>query len=237
MYSLIFSSTSPTSHTLDEVEDMFEAVGDNQMYRTLIAVAMYAGLRRAEIRGLQWGDIEFDSQTKWGTLTISRTFWEGSEGGLKTNTSKSVVPMIPQLTAELEAYRKERDSLARPESFVFEGPRPNMPYDISAIGNKMMKPVFIEAELKDDNGGELWHGWHSYRRGLGNELDSLEVSPKVAASILRHKAPVTSQIITEQHYMKKVKMPLMIKAMQKFSAEVVKVRNERRKSGKARKSG
>ena len=46
------------AYTLSEVEDILAAVNDKQngqLYRTLIAVAMYAGLRRSEIRGLAVG--------------------------------------------------------------------------------------------------------------------------------------------------------------------------------------
>jgi integrase len=216
------------AYNLAEVENILDAVKNNQMYRALIAVAAYAGLRRSEIRGLQWGDIRVDTKTGRGTLSIGRTFWENTEGDTKTEDSKAMIPLIPHLAEELEAYRKQRGVLGALDSYIFEGPRPNVPYDISAIGNKMVKPILAEKKLKDDEGNELWHGWHAFRRGLGNSLHSLGVDMTIIANILRHKGPVTNQIVTEKHYAKTVKMPLMIEAMQRFSDEIAKVRHARR---------
>ena len=190
----------------------------------------------AKFVGLQWGDIQFDAKTKQGTLSISRTFWGDSEGETKTEDSTAEIPLIPQLAEEFEAYRKHRAGLDAPDRFIFEGQRPNMPYDISAIGNKMLKPILVEAELEDENGGELWHGFHGFRRGLGNTLDGLGVEMKIIAAILRHKTPITKSIVTEKHYTKTAKMPRMVDAMQKFSDEITRVRDERKKQPKVRKS-
>jgi integrase len=233
------ASEDTHAYTLSEVEDILDAVMEKQngqLYRTLIAVAMYTGLRRSEIRGLQWGDVQFDPKTKQGTVSINRTFWGDSEGETKTENSKAAIPLIPQLWEELEAYRKLRVGLDASDNFIFEGSRPNMPYDISAIGNKMIKPILLEAELTDENGGELWHGFHGFRRGLGNTLDGLGVDMKIIAGILRHKTPITKSIVTEKHYTKTAKMPRMVDAMQKFSDEIDQVRSERRRQPKVRKS-
>jgi integrase len=188
------ASEDTHAYTLNEVEDILDAVKDSQLYRSLIAVAMYTGLRRSEIRGLQWGDLQFDPKTKWGTLSIGRTFWGDAEGTTKTEDSKAVIPLIPQLTEELESYREQRAGQDSPDRFIFEGPRPNMPYDISAIGNKMIKPILVERELKDENGGELWHGFHGFRRGLGNTLDGLQVDMKIMLAFfaIRHRSPRAS---------------------------------------------
>jgi len=211
------------AHPLIEVEQMLTAT-NNQLYRTLIAVAMYAGLRRGEIRGLQWQDLDIKPDG-WGILTVARIYDDDGVGTVKTVASKSKVPLIPQVSAELEKYRAERGVLAQPEKFIFES-HPNQPYDISSMGAKFLRPIFEEAGLTDEQGDAMWHGWHAFRRGLGNELDSLEVSPKTAARILRHHTPVTNQNVTEKHYMDKIKMPLMIEAMKKFSAEIDRVREE-----------
>jgi len=182
------------------------------------------------------GDIQFDTKTKQRTLKISRTFWDDSEGETKIEDSSAEIPLIPQLVEELEAYQKERAGLHSSDRFIFECLRPNMPYDISAIRNKMIKAILATAELDDENGGELWHGFHGFRRGLGNTLDGLGVEMKIIAGILRHKTPITKIILTEKHYTKTVKMPRMVEAMQKLSAEIDRVREERRKQQKCQKS-
>jgi len=212
-------SEKTASYDLGEVEDILDSVGDNQLYRTLIAVAAYSGLRRGEIRGLQWGDIQYDSKLKVETISINRTFWEGSEAETKTAASVATIPLIEEAGEELEAYRKLRGDLASATSYIFEGPRPNVPYDISAIGNKRIKT----------NCPQLWRGWHAFRRGLGDTLLGVGVEMKTIADILRHKTPVTSNIVTERYYTKE-SLERMIPAMRKVSQEVKNVRSKRDKS-------
>ncbi len=206
------------AHTLAEVEQVLRLLKDAPLYRALVAVAGYAGLRRGEIRGLKWKDIRFNAKTKWGELTIERSFWEGVETRPKTVSSAETIPMIPQLTRELESLRK-RQPHSSPEGFIFEGTRPNIPYDISAIGQKRIRPL----------AGDLWHGWHAFRRQVGDTLLELHVPVTTVADILRHKQPVTGNIVTERHYTKESRK-LMLEAMKKFSAEVDRVRAARAKA-------
>lgn len=200
------------AHSLAEVEKILVMLKDEPLYRTLAAVAAYTGLRRGEIRGLQWKDVEFNAKTKWGKITVERSFWEGVEKKPKTLSSAAEIPLIPQLTRELEAYRKTLPLVSQ-DSFLFEGRHPNVPFDISALGNKHIKPII----------GPLWHGWHSFRRQLGDSLLELGVPMSTVADILRHKQPVTVNIVTERHYTK-ASWKLMNEAMQRFSKQVEKVR-------------
>jgi integrase len=224
------------AYTLAETEDVLALIESNQLYRALVAVAAYGGLRRSEIRGLQWGDIEIDPTTKWGTIRVERTYGDSGVGRTKTTGSKAEIPLIPQLAQELLAYRADREKLHTDlvalDRFIFEGPRFNKPWDVSDLG-KQIKVLMDEEELKDEDGGSLWHGWKAWRSGLSNTLDDLGFDSRISSSILRHKHPEgKSATVTQKHYIKMVKMPKMRDAMEKFSAEIERIRHEqqRRKS-------
>lgn len=66
---------------------------------TTCAVAAFAGLRRAELRGLGWED--YDGQL----LSVNRPVWEGFTNEPKRKRSKASVPVIPLLAEILERHR------------------------------------------------------------------------------------------------------------------------------------
>ena len=66
---------------------------------TVCAVAAFAGLRRAELRGVRWEDYDGEQ------IMVMRSSWEGFENEPKTKRSKSPVPVIPRLQAILAAHK------------------------------------------------------------------------------------------------------------------------------------
>jgi integrase len=66
-----------------------------------VTVAAWTGLSLAELRGLQWGDIE-ESQ-----LTVRRTYWHQIEGPPKTEARQNAVHLLPQVLSALAEHRKK----------------------------------------------------------------------------------------------------------------------------------
>ena len=68
----------------------------------LWATAMYAGLRRGELRALRWDDIDFDA----GILRVERG-WDDYEGEIagKTRAASRTVPIAAVLGRELVAHK------------------------------------------------------------------------------------------------------------------------------------
>lgn len=67
--------------------------------RAVVATASFAGLRRGELRGLEWPDYTGES------LTVSRSIWKTFPNRPKTRASAKAVPVIRQLAEILNAFR------------------------------------------------------------------------------------------------------------------------------------
>ena len=90
-----------------EISALFSAVKDTEM-EIPVTIAACCGLRRSEICGFKWSDVNFDKET----LTIHTALvldenLEYVEKGTKTTASKRTVPLMPQPLAALRtAYER-----------------------------------------------------------------------------------------------------------------------------------
>ena len=88
----------------NEIERLF-ALDMPPMVRAVYAVAVYCGLRRAEIWGLLWEHIEFDGSKPFIRVRFSYG------GDVKSDTSVREVPLLPFPRACLQAYRASLPAL------------------------------------------------------------------------------------------------------------------------------
>ncbi len=95
--------------TSDEVPDFLEAIKVSP-YRTLFYVGLFTGLRRSELLGLQWGDLNLEL----ASLSVVRTLHQLDSGEYvirppKTKKSKRVVDLSPNVALLLLQHRKEQE--------------------------------------------------------------------------------------------------------------------------------
>lgn len=83
--------------SLDEVDLLIARVRPD--YRNYLTVRLLTGLRSGEADGLQWQDIDFGA----GQFRVERTHSRNGDGDTKTEGSRRVIPMVPQVRAALEA--------------------------------------------------------------------------------------------------------------------------------------
>ena len=88
-------------------------------FRTLILLASVTGLRRGELFGLKWEDVDF----KEAEIRVVRSIVDQVEGPPKTLASRRPLPMSSELAASLENWRKQT-SFSGPEDWVFASPPP-----------------------------------------------------------------------------------------------------------------
>ena len=125
--------------------------------RTAFAIAAFAGLRKSEIQGLEWTDIEKDR------LWVRRSVVRGRENEPKSKASRAWVPIIPPLRAVLDEYRAE-----------------------DATGKLFQVSLGYIAKRQFKKAG-LHHGFHAARRGLASNLFDLGIDDLTVSRILRHQ--------------------------------------------------
>jgi integrase len=150
-------------------------------FRTLILLVAVTGLRRGELFGLKWEDVDF----KEAEIRIVRSIVDQVEGPPKTLASRRPLPMSSELMAVLDNWR-QNSSYSDPGDWVFASPQ--------ALG---IKPYWPDAALKRHvlpaakRAGIIKKiGWHSFRRTLATLLQSSGASVKTTQELMRHASPV-----------------------------------------------
>ena len=86
----------------NEEEGLFSALGDNELVKNIVMVALHTGMRRGEIFNLKWFDVDFNR----GLIQIQKS---------KTN-KKRIVPVNKTVRSMLE-------KLKRKSEYVFPSPK------------------------------------------------------------------------------------------------------------------
>jgi integrase len=149
-------------------------------FRTLILLASVTGLRRGELFGLKWEDIDF----KAAEIRIMRSIVDQVEGPPKTLASRRPIPMSSDLASALKNW-SEQTSYFKPEDWVFASPLAvgKLPYWPDAVLKRHVHPAAERAGITKRI------GWHSFRRTLATLLQSSGASVKTTQELLRHASP------------------------------------------------
>lgn len=199
------------AYSLEEVTRMLMYLP--QPAYTIVAVAAFTGLRRAELAGLLWENYD------GAELKVTRSVWEGHVNEPKTRRSKAPVPVIPALARILDAYKLHCGNPSSGPMFRSE-PRTPLKADtplkpcrslnLNNVLHRAIQPALkccevckkekadhLEAdhEYKRDASRPEWHGWHAFRRGLATNLHRLGVQDKTIQAILRHSNVATTMDI------------------------------------------
>jgi len=85
--------------TVDELNAVL-AVADGH-WKLIFKAAVYTGLRRGELLGLRWGDVELER----GRLHVRQTFGKYGFGLPKSRAGRRIVPLTPTLVTELRRHK------------------------------------------------------------------------------------------------------------------------------------
>jgi integrase len=179
------SAPSPERHPLtpDEIRAFLKAVRDDRLYAMFVVIALL-GLRRSEVLGLKWEDVDLVD----GMLTVRQGLHRiGGKLQLmptKTARSRRTVPLPGPVLASLRAHRTEQDLERRqlaerwPDSgFVFTTPigTPIDPDNCSKIVRAALKQAGVRSVRM-----------HDFRHGVVSVLMGLGVPPRTVMEIAGH---------------------------------------------------
>ena len=149
-------------------------------FRTLILLASVTGLRRGELFGLKWEDINFRD----AEIRIERSVVDQVEGPPKTLASRRPIPMSAELASALEGWKKQTE-YTEPDDWVFASPLAlgQRPYWPDAVLKRHVLPAAQRAGITKHI------GWHTFRRTTATLLHAAGVSLKTTQELMRHASP------------------------------------------------
>jgi len=165
----------------DEITLVLRELTGIEPIRTAFLIAAIMGMRRGEIFGLKWADVNLDR----ATLHVRRSYVDGVEGPPKTESSRRPLPIPPQAVDALKAW-KHKSSYVAPGDWVFAsevsfGKQPLWP---GTLWRRNVVPAIERAGITKPK-----LGWHTLRRSYASLLLSTGISLRVGMELMRHSTP------------------------------------------------
>jgi integrase len=175
----------PDILTLEEMRAILENI-EPLAIRVMVAVAAASALRRSELRGLKWEDLDFEA--RW--FNLRRGLVRKDETTLKTKASRKGVPIAPEL-AELLTRWREETPYPKQSDWVFASPY-----------TQGKRPYWPESALVDHirpaakRAGIAKHvHYHAFRHSFASLMGQKGEGVKTVQELLRHaSARITTDV-------------------------------------------
>jgi integrase len=157
--------------------------------RTVTMLAAITGMRRGELFGLKWEDLDFERRT----IRIVRSLVDQVEGKPKTETSRKPLPMSDDLAAALMGWRDQTE-YPKPSDWVFASPLSfgQLPYWPDMLLRRHILPAAKRLGIQKRI------GWHTFRRTAASLLMSSGSSVKTTQELMRHAtADITLELYAQ----------------------------------------
>jgi len=145
--------------------------------RTLVLLAVTAGLRRSELFALKWKDVDFENKQ----IQVRRSIVNSVVGACKTESSQKPVPAHEELLVALRRWY-EQTRYKSPESWLFASPQNQgrRPYLAQQIMRRQIVPIARKIGINKRI------GWHTFRHTYSTLLRSTGAELKIMQELLRH---------------------------------------------------
>jgi integrase len=166
----------PDILTLDEMRAILGNIKPAAI-KMMVAVAAASALRRSEVRGLKWADLDLDKC--W--FNLQRGYVSQAETKMKTKASRRGMEMLPALAAALLIWR-DHTLYNQDDDWVFASPftNGNRPYWPDSALKDHIKPAAAKAGITKRV------GWHTFRHSLASFLGQQGEDVKTVQELLRH---------------------------------------------------
>ena len=151
----------------------------------MVKTAAATALRRSEMRGLKWEDLDFERL--WFNLRRGKV--GKLETKMKTEASRKGIPMLPELAEVLQQWRT-KTPYPRDEDWVFASPftEGKQPYWFDPMLTDYVRPAAAKAGITKHI------GWHTFRHSLATLLGRSGEDIKVVQELLRHANARMTQV-------------------------------------------
>jgi integrase len=155
--------------------------------RMMVAVAAASALRRSEVRGLKWADLD----ACW--FNLQRGYVSQSETKMKTKASRKGMEMLPALAAALLIWR-DHTLYNHDDDWVFASPFTNgeRPYWPDSALKDHVTPAAMKAGITKRV------TWRTFRHSLASFLGQSGENVKTVQELLRHASSRLTQDVYQQ---------------------------------------
>jgi len=145
--------------------------------RTLVLLDAATGLRRSELIGLKWSDIDFEQLEIW----VTRSVVHQVVGRCKTEASRKPVPLEASVAEDLWRW-KMTTPYRRPDDWVFASvlKKGKQPLWLDSLLKRYIQPAARRAGITKPV------GWHTFRHTYSTLLKANGEDIKVVQELLRH---------------------------------------------------
>jgi integrase len=169
-------------------------MSSNDRDKSIIALAALAGLRRGEIFGLQWDDIDI----KNNKIFLRRQYHNGEIKSLKTDKSQIILPTMKKLSLMLAEWKLQSGS----HLWVYAG-KNNKPLYPDTWVAKIFKKLLQENDLPQIRFHDLRHTFVSLLISKGVSTPDVQrlarhSSYQTTIDIYRHLLPNQLESILEE---------------------------------------
>jgi integrase len=167
--------TVPVILDVAEIRRLFDELALRE--RAMIVCDALTGIRRSELMGLQWRDLDFLGRR----INIVRSVVDQAINDCKTEASRKPVLMDEYISQVLIAWRRESVYTA-PGDWVWASPQMQgkQPLWLSTIMRYYIQPAARRVGIRKKI------GWHTFRHTFSTLMKSLGVDAKVVQDLLRH---------------------------------------------------
>lgn len=153
--------------------------------RTLVALALFSGVRRGELFALRWQDVDEAGRV----LKIDQAVYEGAFGTPKTEAGRRPIPLTEASLHVIAAWKPYARSMD-PERLVF-ATRSGKPIEPNNVLRRWVYPACAALGLPNAS-------WLTFRRTFSTWAHERGIPAKVAAQVLGHaNVDVTLNVYTQ----------------------------------------
>lgn len=160
-----------------QIERFMKTIENDEVWHDLFFMGLMTGLRRGEICGLKWNDIDEKNRILHVRKTIRYAKKQLIVGETKTNEGNRKI-VLPASVMDMLMKRKEKSI----SEWIFpKSLNPTLPID-PASAYRRLKEILKEADLPDMRFHDLRHTFATHAAASG-------IDPRTLAGILGHTKP------------------------------------------------